>query len=492
MGIINSLPTGPAPVEVCGHSNGVAACQHDVQFYFDDRFLIRSLSTFVGPRLASGSSVLIVATKSHRESLAEELERAGVDLPAAIAEGRYLALDAAETLARFTRNGFPDESLFRELIGGLVSCSAAVARGQDDKVIIFGEMVALLWQRGEAQAALRLEQLWNGLSETHSFRLRCAYPIASFDRSVHTEIFSRICSEHQLVIPAEDYSGLVDASDRLRTVVRLQHAEQVLKRESAERQVQHAESLQIQDQNQELVRELRQRKAVEDELRRFTRRLLSARDEEQRRIAAELHENTAQLLAALSLYFGVLKEEKASLNPRLASVIDNSRSVSDSLLNEIRKLSHLLHPPTLEDMGLGSALREYMEQIEGSTRMRVHLEVADDLGRFDRNLEITVFRIVEEALSNVHPESAAAVTVRLSRSAAALMAQIQVEQSGTGSLEGASRVETKIVGIHERAMEYGGSVQFTSDRSRTMISVTLPLENAGVRTGTLTADSRLP
>ena len=122
-----------------------------------------------------------------------------------------------------------------------------------------------------------------------------------------------------------------------------------------ERRLAEAQSREAEYQKQQLLKEIRKHEAVEEELRKFTRRLLTARDEEQRRIAASLHENMAQLVAALSVYFGVLRQEEGTLNPRLQSAVASSRSVSDNLLSEIRKLSRLLHPPTLDDMGVGVA-----------------------------------------------------------------------------------------------------------------------------------------
>ena len=197
-------------------------CHHEVQFYFDDRFMVRSLAEFVRSALDAGSSTIIVATKSHRENLAKELEYFGVDLIKASEQGRFVSLDAASTLAQFMVNDSPDEGLFREVIGTVISVAAAASSNDHEKVVIFGEMVTLLWQGGDAPSAIRLEQLWNLISETHSFRLRCGYPLASFDRQVHTEWFSQICGEHSLVIPAEGYTDLPDETERLRTVARLQ------------------------------------------------------------------------------------------------------------------------------------------------------------------------------------------------------------------------------------------------------------------------------
>lgn len=464
-------------------------CAHEVQFYFDDRFLIRSLSAFFQKALKAGDAAIVVATKSHRDSLAEELERSGVNLPTAVQQNRYISLDASETLAQFTVQGVLDEPLFREVIGNVIACASAAAGENHAQVVIFGEMVQLLWQRGEPEAALQLEQFWNRLAELHSFHLRCGYPIAQFDREVHTELFSRICGEHKVVIPAEDYLA-ADENDRLRLVARLQHAEQLLKTETEERRVAQDQALEVQTRNEELVREVHRREGVEEELRRFTRRLLTARDEEQRVIAAELHENTAQLLAALSLYFGVLNEEKASLNPRLASIVASSRAVSDNLLAEIRKLSHLLHPPTLDDMGLSSALREYLDQFSASSGVRISLEIPPSLGRFDRKIEIAVFRIVEEALANIHPRHGkACATVRVRRNARSLIVQVQnpvqfqSPQSADASAETEMRREIRITGIQERVAEHGGTVRFTSDPSGNTVSVTLPVTDVENRQG---------
>lgn len=248
----------------------VPECDHEVQFYFDERFLIQSLSEFAGSTLRANGSAIIVATRSHRVALAQELRRSGINLATLIEQGRYVALDASDTLAQFTVNGLPDETLFREILGNVISCagSAAAARGGDTRVTIFGEMVALQWQRGEGPAALQLERLWNQLSKSNAFRLRCAYPLASFEREVHTEFFSRICCEHQAVIPAEDYTVL-DEVDRLRTVARLQQTRQALKTEAAERHLAQGQAIELQIQNERLIKEIQKRDAVIHELRKL-------------------------------------------------------------------------------------------------------------------------------------------------------------------------------------------------------------------------------
>ncbi|PYQ45328.1 MAG: hypothetical protein DMG99_01945 [Acidobacteria bacterium] len=456
------------------------SCRHSVQFYYDDQFLVRSVCDFLEIALTSGRSAIVVATREHRFDCAECLREKGIDLTRAIEEGRYLALDASETLDQFMVDGTPDPKRFEQVIGDIIavssSCGACERKSADQKVAIFGEMVALLLQRGEIQAALQLERLWNGISARFSFDLLCGYRISSFDHPAHREFFHRICAEHDVVIPAEGYAERGGENDRLRTIALLQQTEQVLNKQVVERELAQAQNREAEHQKQQLLKEVRKHEAVEEELRKFTRRLLTARDEEQRHIAAELHENMAQLVAALSVYFGVLHQEKASLNPRLARAVASSRSVSDSLLSEIRKLSRLLHPPTLDDMGIGSALKEYVAHINRQGT-RVQLEVSPHLGRFNRELEITVYRIVEEALDDASRRSTnTATTVRLMRSDSSLLLEIESPQGPSNNPDGSHRPETRLTGIHERVMEHRGSVHFTSTPSGTLISVTLPLE----------------
>jgi len=169
----------------------VGACNHDVQFYADDAFLLDSLVSFVGKSLEHGGAAIVVATKAHRDGLSQRLEAGGVPLTAATQQGRYLALDAAQTLATFMKEGMPDKVVFARIVGDIVTWAAAQVN--QAKVVIFGEMVALLWQEGNAAAAIRLEQYWNELAETYSFSLLCGYPLAGFNRENHRESFDKIC-----------------------------------------------------------------------------------------------------------------------------------------------------------------------------------------------------------------------------------------------------------------------------------------------------------
>ncbi len=121
---------------------------HVVQFYTDDRFLLDELTHFIGPALAAGNSAVVIATKGHRLSLfeklaSEKLAGEGIDLAKAVADGRYVALDAAETLARITVGGLPDAVRFSEILGGVIARAATAAQDEHHRVVAFGEMVAL-------------------------------------------------------------------------------------------------------------------------------------------------------------------------------------------------------------------------------------------------------------------------------------------------------------------------------------------------------------
>jgi PAS domain S-box-containing protein len=132
-------------------------------------------------------------------------------------------------------DGQPDPLLFNAFIGSIISNAKMAATGEFSRLAVFGEMVALLWADGNVAAALRLEQLWNDLSRTHSFDLRCAYPMKGFDRDGHSQSFVEICAEHAHVIPAENYTVLTSERERLRTIAHLQQQAQIVETETIDR-----------------------------------------------------------------------------------------------------------------------------------------------------------------------------------------------------------------------------------------------------------------
>jgi len=203
---------------------------HVVQLYTDDEFLIDVLSRFIGGALAVGEAAVVVATASHRGELERRLSARGLDTIKATMQGRYLTLDAGETLSRCLVNGAVDETRFYELIGRVLA-QARNAIKPDRRVAVFGELVALLWADGKPQEAIRVEQLWNRLASKYSFSLLCAYPITGFNNERHIEPFLKMCGQHSGVIPSESYLGLGSEEERLRSIAQLQQKAQVLEKE---------------------------------------------------------------------------------------------------------------------------------------------------------------------------------------------------------------------------------------------------------------------
>jgi PAS domain S-box-containing protein len=199
------------PTAEWGEPDGSA---HVVQFYDNETFLLDAIGRFIGPALGAGEACLIIATAPHQAQIAEQLAARGFDLSALSERGRYVTLDAAETLSRFMVDGWPDEKRFVEVVGATVT--QAVAAGQVPHVHAFGEMVALLCAEGRPEAAIRLEALWNDLAKTLSFSLLCAYPLGAFRGKAHGATLLRICGAHSRAFPSE---GLNGHEDRLGFIV---------------------------------------------------------------------------------------------------------------------------------------------------------------------------------------------------------------------------------------------------------------------------------
>jgi PAS domain S-box-containing protein len=205
---------------------------HAVQFYSEDEVLLDEVSRFIGTALGAGDAAIVIATPAHREGLAQRLRQRGLDVARLASEGRFVALDAADTLSKITIDGLPDRSSFTDLIGGQI-VSAQKRTERQRPVAIFGEMVALLWAEGKSTTVLQLEGLWNEVAKTHSFCLRCAYPIGSFYREEHGEPFLKICGQHSVVIPGEHYTLLTGDEQRLRSIAYLQQRSEALEAEIA-------------------------------------------------------------------------------------------------------------------------------------------------------------------------------------------------------------------------------------------------------------------
>ena len=173
--------------------------RHEVRFYSDDECFLDSFTRFIGGALNSGNAVIVVTTESHGDSLLLRLQAHGLDIGAAIEQGRYISLDAAETISTFMVNDLPDPGKFLKVTGDLIAEAAKAVKAEHARVAACGECAPLLWAQGKGEAAIRLEHLWDQIAKSHGLDVLCAYPLGSFQGSVGSYIFDKICAEHSAV-----------------------------------------------------------------------------------------------------------------------------------------------------------------------------------------------------------------------------------------------------------------------------------------------------
>jgi PAS domain S-box-containing protein len=566
---------------------------HIVQFYERDDFLVAEVSRFIGTAIGAGDSAIVIATKQHRDEITQRLTSNGLNMPLAIAQGRYLALDAAETLAKFMIAGQPDAERFTSAIGAVVERARTAAGREGARVAAFGEMVALLWSEGKRDAAIRLEQLWNSLAETHAFSLHCAYPLKSFSRRDYSEPFLQICAEHSSVLPAESYMAVIEEEERRRTVAHLQQKAEAVEAENALRfseerfrllvegvqdyaiysmdpqgvvtswnagayRIKGYTAREIIGQNfsrfytpedlkqglpgkvlqtareeghysgegwrvrkdgsrfwsnvvvtalrddagniigfSKITRDMTERKVLMDRiqqhaeelekaqqsLRRLSGQLLQVQDDERRRLARELHDGAGQLLAALNMNLESLHESiKDQITPGLNQRLTESIRLANQVIKETRTLSYLLHPPLLDEAGLRDALHWFIGGFIERSGIQTELEISPKVARLPRVLEIAIFRIIQESLTNIHRHSGSAkAKIRLALDGNQIFLMIGDEGKGMPSqtvLEDPKKnkkLGVGIAGMRERVLQLGGQFEVAAGNPGTIIKAAFPI-----------------
>jgi len=175
------------------------ARRHEVGFYFDDASLLDGFAQFIGVALQSGNAAIVCATESHRDSLLPRLQAHGLDVGAAIEQGRYISLDAAEMLSTFMVNDQPNPVGFMKVAGDVIMTAAKAVKGECARVFACGECAPLLWAQGNREAAIRLEHLLDEITKVYRVSVLCGYPIGSSQADPDSRIFQRICAEHSVV-----------------------------------------------------------------------------------------------------------------------------------------------------------------------------------------------------------------------------------------------------------------------------------------------------
>jgi len=287
------------------------------------------------------------------------------------------------------------------------------------------------------------------------------------------------------------FRDLGDQEQNLSLVVhgRRQSTELVLQKPGGGRLFVEIEANRYRTGDQEMIqlyfRDITERHSSEQALRQLTTRILKLQDEERRRIARELHDSTAQNLAALQMNIKLLEPLAATSNGDSTRLLNDSREIAETCSREIRTLSYLLHPPLLDEVGLVFALRWLADGFQSRTGIEAQTSLPEELERMPEEVETTFFRVAQEALSNVFKHARSErVKIRLSRSDAGVLA-LEVEDQGRGfdvekmlAPEGGSDVGVGLVGMRERLRQLDGSLIIKSHPGGTLVRAELLLVHA--------------
>jgi PAS domain S-box-containing protein len=224
-----------------------------------------------------------------------------------------------------------------------------------------------------------------------------------------------------------------------------------------------------------LVTDLTSQKQLEE----LAFRLQRMQDEERRRIARELHDSVGQLVAAITMNISVVKSEAHKLSPEIAKLVYENDGMVNQIGEEIRTISHLLHPPLLDEVGLPSALRWYIDGFSHRSKIQTSLEVPEQLERLPQEMEIAVFRAVQECLTNVHRHSGSTTcSVKIAPGRDRLLVEIKdqgcgIPQDRLATLAFSGGVGFR--GMRERLRRLGGTLEIKSDEAGTTVTATLPI-----------------
>lgn len=222
---------------------------------------------------------------------------------------------------------------------------------------------------------------------------------------------------------------------------------------------------------------------VNRNLRDLSARLMQLQDDERRRIARELHDSVGQTLAALSMNLSTVRADVERL-ARTAVALTDSESLVRTMVTEVRTISHLLHPPLLDELGLASALRWYVGGFSQRSNIKVDLDMSEDFGRLPGEMETAIFRVVQECLTNIHRHSGSP-TARIRVRHREREAVVEIEDKGSGipqkklkemSLAGTPGVGMR--GMQERIRQLGGTLEIRSGDDGTLVTVRLPVGDA--------------
>jgi PAS domain S-box-containing protein len=284
------------------------------------------------------------------------------------------------------------------------------------------------------------------------------------------------------ISPVRDASGkIIGASKIARDIAGRKRIEREL-HESEQRFRALADALdtQVHFRTQELQRRNAEILQQSDRLRDLSARLMRAQDAERRRIALELHDSVGQNLAALGMTLARLEDDAKRDPARFSESIRDAKELIQSVTQEIRTTSYLLHPPMLDELGLASALRWYVEGLAQRSDLSIEVNIPDRLERLAPEIELAIFRLVQESLTNIHRHSGSKTAlVRIARSADKIYAEVQDRGKGM-SPERFAEVQSQAVGVglrgmKERVRQSDGELSIDSNALGTKITAVFPI-----------------
>lgn len=233
---------------------------------------------------------------------------------------------------------------------------------------------------------------------------------------------------------------------------------------------------------------------VNHNLRELSARLMQLQDEERRRIARELHDSVGQTLAALSMNLSSVRGDMEQLAKTMVALTDSETLVRD-MVTEVRTISHLLHPPLLDELGLSSALRWYVDGFVQRSRIKVDLDMPEEFRRLSSEMETAIFRVVQESLTNIHRHSGSpAARIRVREREGKVI--VDIEDRGKGippsklqEMAAAGTPGVGIRGMQERIRQLGGTLEISSGSGGTLVTVSLPITETPVEDAVETQDA---
>jgi signal transduction histidine kinase len=221
-------------------------------------------------------------------------------------------------------------------------------------------------------------------------------------------------------------------------------------------------------------------RTANQELRELSWQLMRSQDEERRHVARELHDSAGQLLAVLSMEFASLMDEIRQKAPELSESMKQSNQLLEQLTREIRTTSYLLHPPLLDEVGLEGALSWYIQGLQQRSPLKIDLNISNDLGRLPKDMELVIFRVIQECLTNIHRHSGSEIAIiRMTRENDRIVLEVRDRGKGIRP-EKLAEIASKgsgvgIRGMRERVRQFQGELDIKSTEEGTVVLMLIPL-----------------